>query len=436
MASGDWYTNRAAWAEGKLGPRGSARISHKERGIARTWLQGALKATYKQIMGVSLPETQEAYNDVTGAALERVRAKYCNGAEAPKEEGMAEALKLEGEAAQAEAQVNGNGHKTGVAGAERAAQGIIEALGHLRVQASMDEARVRAIAAEEAGKVKAPERVVVIERKPEGEERRDLGVQHRAFPLLLKCLDAGLHVALVGPAGTGKTTAAHRAADALGLPFECQSFSGTTTKSDLVGFIDANGHYRDTPLRRSYVATEERPKGGVFCGDEFDAGNANANVIINAALANGLCAFPDGMMERADGFRCVIAMNTHGQGANRQYVGRNQLDAATLDRFVFLSWDLDEALEASLLGLTEKQGALDLGLGGFMEPKAWLSRVRKVRAAVEELAVRHLVTPRASQYGAALFGAGVGRHWVEEMVLWRGLDSEQRARVESKAGKS
>jgi len=141
------------------------------------------------------------------------------------------------------------------------------------VEGRINEADVRRIAgevaAEAVAKVAMPERVIIVkESKPE--ERQDLGLQHFKFPLLLKVLEAGMHAYLVGPAGTGKTTAAHQAEKALTLgSYECQSFYGTMTATTLLGYKDANGNYHDTPLRRAYE------QGGLWCADEVDAGVAD-----------------------------------------------------------------------------------------------------------------------------------------------------------------
>jgi len=49
-------------------------------------------------------------------------------------------------------------------------------------------------------------------------------------------------------------------------------------------------------------------------------------------------------------FICIAAANTFGRGADRQYVGRNQLDESTLDRFRIgtVPMDYDEGLERQL----------------------------------------------------------------------------------------
>jgi cobaltochelatase CobS len=252
---------------------------------------------------------------------------------------------------------------------------------------------------------------------------------HYKFPLLLKAVEARVDaIALVGPAGTGKTTAAKMVADALGRKFEATSFGPTTSKADLFGFIDANGVYRDTGLVRAARS------GGVFMGDELDAGNSGVVVGTNMVTANAEFAIPTGMVSKHADFVAIFGMNTWGSGATREYVGRNQLDAASLDRQAVIEWDLDMGLEAEMCGVTGiPSPQLNIREGGVMRPEDWLAWVWKVREAISQLKIRHLVTPRASQNGTRLFAVGVGRKHVEEMCLWKGLDAATREKIEAKA---
>src|SRR5690606_10479105 len=112
------------------------------------------------------------------------------------------------------------------------------------------------------------------------------------------------------------------------------------------------------------------------------------------AIANGFCTFPDGKtVESSPDFRFIAAMNTYGNGATTEYVGRNRLDAATLDRFVFLELEHDEQLERALLGLPY----------GTIEPKMdkepptveqWHDKLVKYRKAVSSLSLKHVISPR------------------------------------------
>jgi len=229
-------------------------------------------------------------------------------------------------------------------------------------------------------------------------EIRDLGLQHSQFPLLLQILSTKLNTYLVGPAGSGKTTAAINCAKALKVSFH---FTGAiASEFKLTGFIDAQGRIVSTEFRKAYE------NGGLFLFDEIDASYPQAVLAFNAALANDYMDFPDKTVERHKDFYCIAAANTFGQGADRQYVGRNQLDAASLDRFVFLDWKYDENLERKL--------ACD---------DNWVNFVQKVRQIVEELRIRHIVSPRASIFGAKLLAQNIEKSFVENITLWKGLDN-------------
>lgn len=293
---------------------------------------------------------------------------------------------------------------------------ILELITPTPAASALDEKRVRQIVAES---VQPPTILVKRDDRPAVEVPR----QHYKFPLLLACLSARVPAWLVGPAGTSKTTAAHAAATALGLPFGAISVGPMTSKGDLFGIVDASGTYRETELVR------RARDGGVFLFDEVDAGNPGVLTGINMLMANGSFATPAGMIERHPDFLPVFAANTYGTGACRQYVGRNQLDAATLDRGAFIDWPLDEGLEAAIVGVPGASPAFDVAAGGAVTAAEWLSIVRGVRARVAAAGIRHLITPRASIYGAQLAAAGVGRSHLQDVLLVKGLDDAARAKI-------
>lgn len=213
---------------------------------------------------------------------------------------------------------------------------------------------------------------------------------------------------MIGPAGSGKTTAGEKIAEALDVNFYPQSVGAQTTKSDLLGFIDGNGNYRSTIFREAYE------NGGVFLLDELDSGNPNTITILNAALSNGYMSFPDGVKKMHEDFYCIAAANTYGTGADRQYVGRNQLDAATLDRFNTIYWEVDEQLEKSLCS-----------------NKQWQQRVSKTRAKIAKLGIRYIVSPRATFKGEKLLQLGMEEAKVVESVLYKNLRKEDIQRIEA-----
>lgn len=305
-----------------------------------------------------------------------------------------------------------------------AAAALQAALSLLMPKASLDEARVRTIAAEEAAKLPSAKLEVKVADLPKVEMAR----QHARFPLVLMAAANNVPVMLVGPAGSGKTSAALAVSEALGIGFDCLSVNPQTSKSDLFGYKDAGGTYHQSGFAGCYR------DGGVFLLDEIDAGNPGVLTGMNAAAAGSVMPTQGGLIRRHDQFRLIAAANTFGQGADRQYVGRNQLDAATLDRFFVIEWPIDEGLEAACIGLNRKSENIDVARGGLMTSEQWLNRVTAVRAAIAAEKVRAVVSPRASILGDALARAGMGRHWLEEGLLWKGMDADARKRVEARIG--
>lgn len=231
-----------------------------------------------------------------------------------------------------------------------------------------------------------------------------IDVAHRMMPTILQAVVAGGVPFMVGPAGSGKTTLAQQIAKALKREFYMAA--RVTSEFKLIGFIDAHGNVVRTQFREAYE------NGGVFLFDEVDASDPDAMTAFNAALSNGVGDFPDGMVTMHKDFVALAAGNTFGRGADRQYVGRNQLDAATLDRFDIFEVDYDEQFELEIA-----------------PDRDWTKHVQKVRGAVDRAKVRHVVSPRASIRGGLLLASGMDRNTVEEACIWKGLDEGNRQRV-------
>jgi cobaltochelatase CobS len=223
----------------------------------------------------------------------------------------------------------------------------------------------------------------------------------QSLKLLESCVKHKIPAFLVGPAGSGKTTVAENVAKKFGMDFYCMSVGNQTTKSDLLGFISATGNYISTVFR---IAFEE---GGVFLLDEIDAGNSNVLTILNSALANGYCSFPDGMVKRHKNFSCIASGNTIGQGANKQYVGRNQLDGATLDRFTKIDWYYDEILEKKI-----------------SKNNGWVNRVQSIRKICNDMGLKLIISPRASINGSNLINDGIPVLQVDEACIFKGQIDE------------
>ncbi|MEO1158615.1 MAG: hypothetical protein AAFX32_15270, partial [Pseudomonadota bacterium] len=153
--------------------------------------------------------------------------------------------------------------------------------------------------------------------------------------------------------------------------------------------------------------------GGLFLFDEVDASAPAAVLALNAALSNGKMDFPDACVDAHADFKVIAASNTFWTGADRTYVGRNQLDGATLDRFIMIGIDYDEEMERKLAGNDE-----------------WTDFVQRVRAAVKDMEIRHVVSPRAAIMGAKLLEEGMDLDEVKAIVLWKGLPKETINKLE------
>ena len=163
---------------------------------------------------------------------------------------------------------------------------------------------------------------------------------HEKFEMILECIAEDEPVFLTGPAGTGKSKLAEQVADALQLDFyPCSALS---QEYKVTGFIDANGTYHETQFYKAFKY------GGMICIDEIDASDPTVPVVINTAIAQKYFDFPNGKIDAHKDFRIICAGNTTGNGADLQYVGRNQLDASTLDRFAQIDIDYSPQIELNI----------------------------------------------------------------------------------------
>lgn len=240
------------------------------------------------------------------------------------------------------------------------------------------------------------------------------GVKHMQLPSLINMVGAGLNIMLTGSAGSGKTHAATQVAEALGLKFYALSVGAQTSKSDIVGFIDAGGTYRTTPFRQAYE------KGGVFVMDEIDAGNSNVLIQINSALSNGICSFPDKQVKAHKDFHFIATANTYGKGESMKYVGRNRLDAATLDRFTIIHWNIDEKVERAIAG----------------NDTAIYDAIAAARSWCAGRRIDAMITPRTTQKAVALHTIGWDVASIWKAVLVPYIPSEYADEVVAKANEA
>ena len=213
---------------------------------------------------------------------------------------------------------------------------------------------------------------------------------------------------IVGPTASGKTHACEQAAEALQTPFYLHG--AMAMSHELMGFVDAGGTYHRTPFRDAFEL------GGLCLLDELDSWDAAVTLALNAALANGVAAFPDGMVRRSPDCRIAGAANTWGSGATAEYVGRTRLDAAFLSRFpVRVAWERDAGIETAMSGGNE----------------SWAKRVRAARERAKAAGLKIMIDPRHTAAGAALISAGITEKRAAELTYLAGLSPDQVRMVEA-----
>ncbi len=243
------------------------------------------------------------------------------------------------------------------------------------------------------------------------------GFAHKIFELANSIINgAGCHLYLVGPTGSGKSHLAGQIAEVQAkingwseARFFPYSTGRETSRFDLLGYMDANGNYIKGILREPFE------NGGLLLLDEIDSGSPAVLTVLNAALANGHCSFPDAVVKRHKDFRCIAAANTWGNGYDSEYVGRNKIDAATLNRFVQLEMPYDLKLEAALAS-----------------DSTFCELLQLARRAIFELKIKHILSPRQVIDGCKLLAAGVPKRQVAELIIWRDLDDATRKKIQAK----
>ena len=224
-------------------------------------------------------------------------------------------------------------------------------------------------------------------------------ITHSKFKDLLLLISNNIPAMLTGGAGSGKSSTCEKVAKALGLDFY---FSNAITQEyKLTGFIDANGTYQETQFYKAFK------DGGLFVLDEIDASVPEALIIINTAIANGYFDFPNGKVTANEKFRIIACANTYGLGSDDIYVGRNQLDAASLDRFAIVKFDYDPELEKNLA-----------------KDKEWVEFIQLFRKQIIKRKIKHIVSMRAIIYGDKLLNAGTDIEKVLNEIVFKNLELE------------
>lgn len=158
---------------------------------------------------------------------------------------------------------------------------------------------------------------------------------------------------LLGPPGAAKTYCAMAVLQERGYSIpdtlSVLSLSPMSGKSELMGFMDAQGRTVATGFRRMFE------RGGAIVIDELHNASPGALVAIHSAMEQRVAGFPDGAVQAANGFTLVATANCLRPGPGHEYAV--PIDAATLDRFLLIRVGYDERYERGVaLKLNPKAG--------------------------------------------------------------------------------
>lgn len=283
----------------------------------------------------------------------------------------------------------------------------------MMTSSAVNEDRVRAIVDDVIGQ-RVPRAIEI--RRPDAAPVKLEERVHPAYDKVIKLASAGVNVLLVGPAGCGKTHLSQQVAKGLGKTFGSISGSAGVSEAQLTGRLLPTGEngrfeYTESPFIREYT------KGGVFLFDELDAFDSNCLLTVNSALANGgfevearAAAGLSTYVKRDKGAVLIGSANTFGTGAGALYVGRSQLDAATLDRWYVVQMDYDREWESTLA------------------PAHVCAFVWKLRDAVTQYKMRRVASTRMIQKAAMALNAGIKWNEVQADLL-SGWTAEEKSKV-------
>lgn len=239
---------------------------------------------------------------------------------------------------------------------------------------------------------------------------------------------ARIHFYIYGPAGCGKSHIVEQAAHHFSMSFSSISLNVQTMPSTLLGYKDINGVYQSTDFRRIYE------EGGVFLIDEMDNASGNLLTTLNSALANKFLQFPDGFIRMHPDCVVVATGNTTGRGKTAQYISRQTLDAATLDRFVYLSHDYDATLELRLASGENHVEEMTTGKVEFVpctdkvKRMGWANKIQGMRTNAKKHGLQVVVSYRPTVIGCQLLNH-YNNSVLMEMLVLKGVDQDTKTKL-------
>lgn len=141
---------------------------------------------------------------------------------------------------------------------------------------------------------------------------------------------------ITGPAGVGKTYTIKWLTRH--LDGEVFVITAGSSKTDYLGYKDANGNYHPSPLVSAIWYAQEHPDQlVVILIDELDMCPPDTSGVLFPLFASReLETIQTGKLKCPKNVVLFAAMNTMGDGPSDDFVGRTPVDKAMLDRFAFI----------------------------------------------------------------------------------------------------
>lgn len=280
---------------------------------------------------------------------------------------------------------------------------------------AVDESRVREIVQEAISGIKPRGVTVSIDG------RQPITIKERTNPIfdrVLKLAARGRNVAIVGPAGCGKTHLASQVARALGRDYGEISGGAGVSESEIRGwYLPVTGGAFEYQAAE-FIKLYERGN-AVFCFDELDSFDPNVLFVVQTATSNAHMNVhlrrDKPRVARGPNVSLLATLNTFGTGADPVYSSRAELDGATIDRWFFITMDYDRDLERDLAQA-----------GGLSESE--LRDIWTLREKVQAAGLRRIISTRAIE--KAIDSKAIGDSWSQTMAsLVEGWSRDDKVRA-------